>query len=224
MAGRAAIGFMTWVGATLFAVAIAWVAVSHAVAGIADPIPNIMGRRTHHPAIELRPAQDATHTIVVPSAAGTASSDATGAVPPGGSITSGSTATQSGSGAGGPATGALPPSGTPRSAGTAPVPGQGAGGAPAARPPAGTSGLVPAPTTTTVPSTIKSFGSVAGTITVRCTGDSIALVSAAPQSGYTTDVSERGPDEVDVDFTSSSHEYSMQAVCHNGVPAGSVDD
>jgi hypothetical protein len=223
MAGRAAVGFMTWVTATLFAVALAWVAVSHAVATVADPIPNIMGRRAHLATVELRPEQEATHTIDGSPAEGTASSNATGAVSADGSTTGGSTATQSGPNEGGPATGALQP-GAPASAGTAPVTGQGAAGAPATRQPGGATGPAPAPTTTNVPNTIKSFGSAGGTITVRCTGNSIALVSAAPQSGYTTVVSERGPDEVDVDFTSSSHEYSMQAVCQNGVPAGSVDD
>jgi hypothetical protein len=70
---------------------------------------------------------------------------------------------------------------------------------------------------------VKSFGSPGGTITVRCTGDSIGLVAATPQSGYTTDVGDTGPDNIDVNFASSSHEYDMQVVCQGGVPAGSVD-
>ena len=81
----------------------------------------------------------------------------------------------------------------------------------------------PAPTTTT-PGTAKSFGSPGGTVTVRCTGDSVALVAATPQSGYTTFLEETGPDEIDVSFASSSHEYDMQVQCQGGIPAGSVDD
>src|SRR5262245_17312969 len=48
MGGRGVIGIMTWLIATLIAVSLAWVAVQHAVAGIADPIPNIMGHGKRH--------------------------------------------------------------------------------------------------------------------------------------------------------------------------------
>jgi len=245
MGGRGVVAIITWVVATLIVVSLAWVAVSHAVAGIADPIPNIMGHGKRGARGALVPARNDAGTIhLSPGAASAVGSTTT--VPAGAATAVSTTGKPSFAGAvdgaagthqqdapgspgpappGGQSAGtgnaALP--GIPGSAATARASGHTAGGTNGPQPGAGVAVPVPAPTTT-APSTVKSFGSPGGTVSVRCTGDSITLVSATPQSGYSTDLGDPGPDQVNINFASSAHEYDMQVVCQGGIPAGSVDD
>ena len=76
----------------------------------------------------------------------------------------------------------------------------------------------PATTTTTAPPSVTySKGFTGGTVSVRCTGNRITLLSASPSVGFTTSVSNVGPEEVEVHFTSSSKETEISARCTNGV-------
>jgi hypothetical protein len=96
----------------------------------------------------------------------------------------------------------------------------------------------PAPTTTTVPavgptststqpastttqatiSTSATYSSPGGQATVRCTGDEINLVSAAPANGYQVKVDNGGPKMVTVSFSGNGAESQISAACQNGSP------
>ena len=77
----------------------------------------------------------------------------------------------------------------------------------------------PITTTTTAPPSGVTYskGFTGGTVSVRCTGNRITLLSASPSAGFTTSVSNAGPEEVEVHFTSSSKETEIHAQCSNGV-------
>jgi len=60
---------------------------------------------------------------------------------------------------------------------------------------------------------------------VSCHGSAASLVSAAPADGYAVNVLDSGPEEVDVHFASSAHEYQVVARCSDGQPIeGEADD
>lgn len=57
----------------------------------------------------------------------------------------------------------------------------------------------------------------AGTVTVQCTGDTIALQAATPANGYAVEVDEHGPEEVKVEFESEDVDAEVEAICTGGV-------
>lgn len=69
----------------------------------------------------------------------------------------------------------------------------------------------------------KSFSSSGGFATVGCRDASIRLVSASPAAGYSMQVSDAGPEKVEVHFTSAGADSTIEAVCVNGQPALASD-
>jgi hypothetical protein len=61
-----------------------------------------------------------------------------------------------------------------------------------------------------------------GTVSVRCEADGISLLSASPNNGYRIEV-DRGSDEIEVHFKSSTREYQLKARCSGGTPTFRVE-
>jgi hypothetical protein len=62
---------------------------------------------------------------------------------------------------------------------------------------------------------------------VECRGATISLKGAQPNSGWSIDIDERGPEEVRVDFDSGERRTRVQSACVGGSPrfdVGSGDD
>jgi hypothetical protein len=69
----------------------------------------------------------------------------------------------------------------------------------------------------------------AGSVTVVCDGSAIALQAASPANGYTVDVREGGPDEVDVrletdDDEAEVEEADVEAECESGQAVFDISD
>jgi hypothetical protein len=56
----------------------------------------------------------------------------------------------------------------------------------------------------------------AGSVTVLCDGSSISLQAASPANGYSVEVRERGPEDVDVRLESEDEETDVEAECVGG--------
>ena len=71
----------------------------------------------------------------------------------------------------------------------------------------------------------RSWQGSAGVVTVECRGPNISLKGAQPNSGWSIDVDDRGPDKVRVDFESNNSERRtrVQAECVGGSPRFDVD-
>jgi hypothetical protein len=86
----------------------------------------------------------------------------------------------------------------------------------------GESGGGPGPSPTTVPSSSTpvstTYSTAGGTVTASCTGSTIRLVSASPSSGFTMQVSDAGPEQVQVKFRSATQEFEVQLGCVGGRP------
>jgi hypothetical protein len=54
--------------------------------------------------------------------------------------------------------------------------------------------------------------------TVSCHGSAASLLSATPADGYGVTVGDGGSDEIEMQFTSSKHEYRLHVRCTNGQP------
>ena len=74
-------------------------------------------------------------------------------------------------------------------------------------------GSRPAPSTRTA-----TFSDPGGTITVRCSGEQVELLSASPSDGYRGDVGSAGPAQVSVTFLSRDWSYQIDARCSGGRP------
>ena len=74
------------------------------------------------------------------------------------------------------------------------------------------------PTTTAAPSNPVSKTVSGNTVTIRCTGDAIALVSSTADPAFTKQVDKSGPGEVSVQFTNrqTDNEVEIQARCSHG--------
>lgn len=74
------------------------------------------------------------------------------------------------------------------------------------------------PTTTAAPSSPVSKTVSGNTVTIRCTGDTIALVSSTAASGFAKEIDKNGPQEVSVQFANhqTDAEVEIQARCSNG--------
>jgi hypothetical protein len=77
-----------------------------------------------------------------------------------------------------------------------------------------TSGPDPAPS----PGPTTSYNLQGGSIGVRCTGSSIALVYSSPAPGFSAEVESAGPSEVDVRFESDNHRSRIKVKCSSGSP------
>jgi hypothetical protein len=72
----------------------------------------------------------------------------------------------------------------------------------------------PAPAVST-----RTFALVGGTVTFRCTGNVISLVSATPNSGFRVEAkteAEHGRQQIEVEFESATHESEIKASCVGG--------
>jgi hypothetical protein len=56
----------------------------------------------------------------------------------------------------------------------------------------------------------------AGSVTVLCDKSAISLQAASPTNGYSVEVRERGPEDVDVRLESEDEETDVEAVCEGG--------
>jgi hypothetical protein len=108
--------------------------------------------------------------------------------------------------------------------GTAPGPGPGPGPAPSSSPnnPPPTSSPPP-PQSTQSPAVRRTWQGSAGAVTVECRGATISLKGAQPNSGWSIDIDERGPEEVRVDFDSGERRTRVQSACVGGSPRFDVD-
>ena len=68
------------------------------------------------------------------------------------------------------------------------------------------------------PPVSTTYSTGGGTLTASCTGSTIRLVSASPASGFTMQVSDSGPEQVQVKFRSAQHEFEIQLQCVGGRP------
>lgn len=66
----------------------------------------------------------------------------------------------------------------------------------------------------------RTWDSAAGSVVVACHGGTIAFRGAQANSGWSVDVRERGPEEVDVEFESSGEadDVRVEASCVDGDP------
>lgn len=100
------------------------------------------------------------------------------------------------------------------------------------------SGVSPAPDAKTSPvrpsAEVRTWQGAAGSVTVRCVGPRISLVSTTPTDGWRMEVDKRGPEEVRVHFErgetddeseseGDEREAQVQARCGGGVPRFSVE-
>jgi hypothetical protein len=123
-----------------------------------------------------------------------------------------------------PSSGPAPPAPTSGGAGPGPAPGPGPSSSPNNPPPASS----PPPPQPSNPSqqhqgVRRSWQGSAGVVTVECRGASISLQGAQPNTGWSIDIDERGPEEVRVDFDSGERRTRVQAQCVGGSPRFSVD-
>jgi hypothetical protein len=126
-------------------------------------------------------------------------------------------------------------SGTPNSSPEPPAPtssgaGPGPGPSPGPRPPSSPnnpppSSSSPSPKPTQDQGVRRTWQGSAGVVTVECRGQSISLQGAQPNSGWSIEVDERGPAEVQVDFDSnnSDRRTRVQSECVGGTPRFDVD-
>jgi hypothetical protein len=95
---------------------------------------------------------------------------------------------------------------------------------PTSEPPPATGSTAPPAATTAVR---RSWQGLGGTVTVTCRGAAVSLDSAQPDSGFTIEVHERGPERVEVRFEGRGEEDDsksrVRATCRAGVPVFEVD-
>jgi hypothetical protein len=75
------------------------------------------------------------------------------------------------------------------------------------------SGQAPAPRS----SSARTVSVTGGTVTVRCSGDTVRLLYATPVDGYASTVESRGPVEVEVEFEGAGGNGRVKASCSAGV-------
>ncbi len=70
----------------------------------------------------------------------------------------------------------------------------------------------------------RTITSAGGTVTVACTGaETIRMAAALPGAGWQSQVEERGPDEVEVEFVQGDAEVRVRARCKDGGLESDVD-
>jgi hypothetical protein len=141
---------------------------------------------------------------------------------PGGSAGPGS-GQPSGSATSGPGPSAPPPS----SPGPGPAPGPGPGPGPTSSPssPPPQSSPPPSQPPAEQQGVRRTWQGNAGSVTVECRGAQIELLGAQPNTGWSVEVEDRGPDRVRVDFerTNGERRTRVEAVCVGGTPRFEID-
>ena len=70
----------------------------------------------------------------------------------------------------------------------------------------------------------RTITSAGGTVTVACTSaETIRMTAALPIAGWQSQVEERGPQEVEVEFVQGDAEVRVRARCQDGVLESDVD-
>ena len=70
----------------------------------------------------------------------------------------------------------------------------------------------------------RTITSAGGSVTVACTGvETIRMAAALPGAGWQSQVEERGPQEVEVEFVQGDAEVRVRARCQDGVLESDVD-
>ena len=78
----------------------------------------------------------------------------------------------------------------------------------------------------TGPTVTRAWQGAAGYVAATCDGSAIRGAGAHPNSGWTIEVDDNGPDRVRVEFESSDgdQDVRVEAFCVDGVPTFQVDD
>jgi hypothetical protein len=71
---------------------------------------------------------------------------------------------------------------------------------------------------------VRSFHTSGGIVVASCVGGRVVLRYAVPQDGYRSDVSNRGPERVEVEFEGSTHHSHISISCTAGVPTSTVEE
>jgi hypothetical protein len=74
----------------------------------------------------------------------------------------------------------------------------------------------PRPTRTGSAGSSRTVSLAGGTVAIRCTGTSAALLYATPADGYASEVKHRGPDKVEVEFDGDRGRSRVEARCSGG--------
>ena len=125
----------------------------------------------------------------------------------------------------GPATSDPSPS-APATSGSGPRPGPGPGPGPSSSPNNPPPASSPPPQPPAEEQGVRrSWQGSAGVVTVECRGARIELKGAQPNSGWSIEIDDRGPDEVRVDFDSNDGDRRtrVESVCVGGTPRFEVD-
>jgi hypothetical protein len=121
-----------------------------------------------------------------------------------------------------PNSGPSPSAPTPTGPGPTSGPGPGPSSSPN-NPPASSS--PPPPQSTQDQGVRRTWQGSAGVVTVECRGATISLEGAQPNSGWSIEIDERGPEEVRVEFDSNDGDRRtrVQAECVGGTPRFEID-
>lgn len=85
----------------------------------------------------------------------------------------------------------------------------------------------PTPDATTPPATtavVRAWTVTGGQVGVSCEGATITLLYATPADGWSVDVKQSGPQEVEVELELGDDDTTVRAVCVGGVPEQTADD
>jgi hypothetical protein len=91
-------------------------------------------------------------------------------------------------------------------------------------PSGGAQAAPPAPRSSTPAAQVRSFAEPGGVVAVRCQYGRASLQYAVPHLGYTSEVSDAGPDRVEVDFRDRRHRSQVAVRCVAGVPTATIDE
>ena len=93
-------------------------------------------------------------------------------------------------------------------------------------PPSSSSPPPPKPSSQPDSGVRRSWQGSAGSVTVECQGPKISLQGAQPNTGWSVDVDDRGPDKVRVDFERNNGEgrTRVMAECVGGTPRFDIDN
>jgi len=209
-----------WVAGTALATSLAFVAVSLVLAGVSGQSAEQLrfgNTVILQPASLQRPSSPATTTRRRHAATTTTTPRVSGSP----TTTDGAAADPTPTGASGEPPASADPGGAGSpSAGETGSGGGGSGGGGTGG--SGESGGGHGPSPTTLPSgsapVSTTYSTAGGTVTASCTGSTIRLVSASPSSGFTMQVADSGPEQVQVKFRSAAQEFEVQLGCVGGRP------
>jgi hypothetical protein len=212
-----AVAGAAWLVLVVVGALLVWTVISRAGQGVvsqpAAPIDNAAPitapaptKRAHRP----KSAKPRPHR---PSGSASAS--------PGGKATSGPPGPGSPSST--PNSGPTTPPSTGAGPGPAPAPGPGPGPSSPPNNPPSSSPPQPSPSHPQNDGVTRSWQGSAGVVTVECNGSTISLKGAQPNSGWSIDVDERGPEEVRVDFDNGERRTRVHSECVGGSPRFDVD-